>query len=281
MNNNKFILNADDFGIDNEINRGVLDGYNCGIIQSTSLCANGEAFESAVNEIMPECPKLCVGVHLNIIEGKALCPKQVPMLVNDKGEFNNGWITLLKNSYNKDFLKQVEIEFCAQIEKIKEHFQPMHIDSHVHTHGIPNLFKLTCKLADKYDIPYVRTQFEKPYFTPVITKHLNLNYPINQIKVLLLNSFTIQNKRTLKNYPKLKTNDYLVGVSYTGMMDDNTIKSGLTSFKNSSNLLVEALIHPYYSKKQNEYKITQNNKMKSDIEDKGFQFTTYKELAEI
>ena len=279
MSNKLFILNADDLGLSNNINKGVIDGYNSGVLKSASLCANGETFSSVINEILPECPNLCIGVHLNIIEGKALTDKsKIPLLVDNNGYFNNGYLQLIAKSKNKDFLEQLEIEFRAQIEKIKEHLNPAHIDSHVHTHGIPNIFDLTCKLAQEYDIPYVRTQFEKPYLTPIISKHVNLKYPVNLIKVALLNSFSIKNKKTLKKYPNLKTNDYLVGVAYTGMMDNNTVENGLRIFKKDSDIVVEALIHPYYSTKMNEYNITQNQDMKFKIENFGFDFTTYKEM---
>ena len=43
----KFILNADDFGMSKAYNRAVLEGYESGILKSTSLTANGEAFEEA------------------------------------------------------------------------------------------------------------------------------------------------------------------------------------------------------------------------------------------
>ena len=257
MNNKKFILNADDFGISNDINRAIVEGYNAEILHSTSLCANGEAFYSAVNEIMPECPKLCVGVHLNIIEGKAINPHETLTELTDlEGNFNNGWIQLLLKSFNKKFIEQVEIEFRSQIEKIISCTKVSHIDSHVHTHGIPNIFKLTCKLAKEYGIPYVRTQFERPYLTNNISKHINLKYPVNQIKVLLLDSFSILNKKDVEEYG-LKTNDFLVGVSYTGMMDNQTVEQGLEVFKNESDIVVEALFHPYPSH-VDEYKIIQN-----------------------
>ena len=68
----KFILNADDFGMTKDYNRAVMYAYSRGFLKSASLCANGEAFDNAVNEVLPECPRLGVGVHLNIIEGKAL-----------------------------------------------------------------------------------------------------------------------------------------------------------------------------------------------------------------
>lgn len=279
MNNKKFILNADDFGLSNDINRAIVEGYNAEILHSTSLCANGEAFYSAVNEIMPECPKLCVGVHLNIIEGKALNPHEtLTELTDSEGNFNNGWIQLLLKSFNKKFMEQLEIEFRSQIEKIISCTKVSHIDSHVHTHGIPNIFKLTCKLAKEYGIPYVRTQFERPYLTNNISKHINLKYPVNQIKVLLLDSFSILNKKVIEDYG-LKTNDFLVGVSYTGMMDNQTVEQGLEVFKNESDIVVEALFHPYPSHVE-EYKILQNQNMKFKIENYGFEFTTYRELVE-
>lgn len=281
MSNKKFILNADDLGLSNNINKGVIDGYNSGVLKSASLCANGEAFDAVINEIIPECPDLCIGVHLNIIEGKALSEySKIPLLVDKNGYFNNSYTQLMTKSNKKEFIDQLEIEFRAQIEKIKKHINPAHIDSHVHTHGIPNIFELTCQLAQEYDIPYIRTQYEKPYITPILSKHLNLKYPINQLKVILLNGFTLRNKKTLKKYPTLKTNDYLVGVSYTGMMDNNTVENGLRIFKKDEDILVESLIHPYYAEKMSEYNITQNQEMKFKIENFGFEFTTYKNMAE-
>lgn len=70
-------------------NRAVLDGYHNGFLTSASLCANGKAFNAAVNEIIPECPNLGIGVHLNIIEGRSLT--KAPMLTNKRGKFNKGF----------------------------------------------------------------------------------------------------------------------------------------------------------------------------------------------
>jgi len=280
MTNKKFILNADDLGLSNNVNKGVIDGYNSGVLKSASLCANGDTFSSVINEILPECPDLCVGVHLNIIEGKSLTSaSDIPLLVDKNGNFNNSYTKLIAKSKKKEFIEQLEIEFRAQIEKIKEHLAPAHIDSHVHTHGIPAIFELVCKLAEEYNIPFVRTQYEKHYITPDASKHINIKYPINQIKVLLLNYFTLKNRKTLKKYPNIKTNDYLVGVSYTGMMDNNTVENGLKIFKKNDNIIVESLIHPYFAEKMSEYYITQNQDMKFKIENFGFDFTTYKEIC--
>src|SRR5574344_2702010 len=92
LSNKKFIFNADDFGMSNAYNKAVLAGYNSGFLTSASICANGESFDAAVNEVLPECSDLGTGVHLNIIEGTSLVDKsEIPMLVDSYGNFKNGF----------------------------------------------------------------------------------------------------------------------------------------------------------------------------------------------
>lgn len=283
--NKKFILNADDFGMSEDYNKAVLEGYGGnkgvkdGILTSASLCANGICFEDAVNNIIPKCPDLSVGVHLNIIEGNSLT--ECPMLTDENGIFNNGYIALILKSFNKEFMYQVEQEFRAQTEKIMNKTKVDHIDSHVHTHAIPNIFRLTAKLAKEYGIPYIRTQYEKPYLIPSLKKHLNLNYPTNILKIILLNTFTLINKSVVKEYG-LKTNDYLIGVGYTGMMDTTTIEYGLKSLKRDC--IAEALIHPckYDVTKEDshhfEYMATQDNYLREKIKDLGFDLVNHSDI---
>lgn len=271
MSNKKFILNADDFGMSKAFNRAVLDGYHNGFLTSASICPNGKTFDTAVNEVIPECPNLGIGVHLNIIEGKSLL---------DSATFNNGYFKLIHLANDPLFLQKVEKEFRLQIEKVLQHTKADHLDSHVHVHAIPKIFELTCKLAKEYGIKQVRTQFEKFYMIPDVKKHLNVKYPPNIAKIILLNAFTMQNRELIKQYD-LTTNDYILGVGYTGMMDDKTILKGLSAI--NENAVVEALIHPcHFSKNlpknhhQIEFMITQNMDLKDKIQRLGFEITNYK-----
>ena len=253
MVSKKFILNADDFGMSKAYNRAVLDGYHRGFLTSASLCANGKAFNAAVNEIIPECPNLGIGVHLNIIEGRSLT--KAPMLTNKKGKFNKGFGQLMLMSTNPEFLKQVEFEFRTQIETVMNYTQVDHIDSHVHTHAIPNIFKIAAKLAKEYNIPYIRTQHEEMYFVPSLKKHCNLKYPPNILKILLLNYFTSKNRPIITEY-------------------------GLKAIE--EDCIAEALIHPCHyaisNKNQHytEFLITQNKELKDKISRLGFELTNYK-----
>lgn len=281
MSNKKFILNADDFGMSKAYNTAVLEGYSKGLLKSTSLVANGEAFDEATTRIIPQCEGLGVGVHLNIIEGKALS-EETDRLTDSNKNFNNSFGQILLKSYtDKKFLEQAEKEFRVQIEKIKsKEINITHIDSHVHIHSIPPLFEIVCKLAKEYGINQIRTQFEKPYIIPDVFIHLNKKYPINLIKIALLDTFTLINKKTVKKYG-LKTNDYLLGVGYTSMMTSMTVFCGLKKIENENNIVAEALIHPCryedgtIDNHFTEYQITQNKQLKEKIEEIGFEIENY------
>lgn len=283
MTGKRFILNADDFGMSNAFNRAVLEGYSEGLLKSASLTANGEAFDDAVNSVIPMCSDLGVGIHLNIIEGKSLC-EDVTTLIDADGNFCNSYGQLLLKAYNpkeKEFLADVEREFRRQIEKVLSATSVTHIDSHVHTHSIPRIFEIVCRLAKEYGIKQIRTQFEKPYIIPDLHKHLNRKYPINLIKVALLDTFTFFNETTALKYG-LTTNDYLIGVTYTSMMDALAVSYGVMA-ANRDNITVEALIHPCryedgtIDNHFTEFMITKNKKLKEKIENMGFEITNYVE----
>lgn len=278
---NKFILNADDFGMSKTFNNAVLEGFRAGLLKSASLTANGEAFEDAISRVIPECPELSVGVHLNIIEGTALS-QNLNLLTDENNNFNNSYIDLILKSTGKnkqEILNQVEQEFRLQIEKVIDKVRVSHIDSHVHTHAIPEIFKLTCRLALEYGIPFIRTQGEKPYIVPDVNMTLNKKFALNILKNILLNYFTFLNRITVRKY-NLKTNDYLIGVLYTSMMNDKSIFYGLVNIRQKDKL-IEALIHPCkYSddikeSHYREFEITQNLELINKIKNKGIEISDF------
>lgn len=279
MINKKFVLNADDFGLTQAHNQAVLEGYNNGFLTSASLCANGEAFDSAIHDILPDCPNLGIAAHLNIMEGKALT--NCPLLTDERGYFNKGYGYLILNQKNQELLTQIENEFRAQIEKVAANTQIDHLDSHVHTHAIPEIFKITCKLAKEFNIKYVRTQYEELYFIPKLTKHLNFSYPLNLVKIALLQYFTKINRKEIDKCG-LKTNDFIVGVGYTGMMDSDAIEYGLKAI--DEECIAEALIHPCKynnctkDSHTKEFAITQNMTLKDTITRLGFDLANYKNI---
>lgn len=280
MRDKYFILNADNFGISKDFNRAILYAYEKGLLKSAALCAVGEAFDNAVNEILPECQSLSLGVQLNLTNGQSLT--RCHLLTDNNGVFNKGYFYLLINSKNKELLKQIEKEFRTQIEKIIQFSKPDFIASLKYIHEIPEIFKLTLKLAKEYNIPFVRTHLETFYFVPKLSKNLNFKYFKNLLKFAFSNHFAKANKQLLKS-TELKTNDYILGIEYSKMMDEQTIELGLEAIPDKPNI-TEVIIHPckYNSNKNNsnvkEFMITQNKKLENKIHGLGFEITNYKQL---
>lgn len=280
------VFNSDDFGISLEANLAILEAYSSGAVTSTCILANGKFYKQGINEVLPEISSIGRGVHLNIIEGKSLTK---PSLITDNdGVFNKEYPYFIYNAGNKKLLSQIEDEFRAQIEKIMADTEIDHINSHVHTHGIPYIFNLVVRLALEYKIKNVRLQYERPYF--VLNKMLNPKYPVNLVKLGLLNTFSMINKATVNSLnsksKKINCNDYLIGVNYTGYMDEGTILAGLNGLKNAAkDKTVEIIVHPRtlgyegYKSNYNEFLASINPKVKEGILKAGFNLTNYKELS--
>ena len=276
MQMKKLIFNADDFGNSEALNQGIRKGAITRVLNSTSIMATGPAFDDAVFNVLPEIQHINLGVHLNIIEGKSLT--NPGLLCNNEGEFNKDFIALRSLAQNREALVQIETEFRAQIEKILKYANVTHFDSHVHTHAIPPIFEITCKLAKEYGIERVRTQYEVPYSSN-IQKMLNIKYPINLIKRKILNDYTKANRHLIDKYG-LKTNKYFVGVTFTGYMDEDTVCDGLKAISDTD-CTAEVLIHPHFYKQGekilspnnfNEFKITQSKTVKSKISQLGWEY---------
>src|SRR5258708_38282284 len=78
------IVNADDFGLTEGTNCAIVDAHCKGIVTSTSLLANGYAFDHAV-ELAHQHPTLGQGVHLTLTEGLPVA-QNVPELVGADGK---------------------------------------------------------------------------------------------------------------------------------------------------------------------------------------------------
>ena len=80
------IVHADDLGLSEKTNEGILKAYRDGIVTSASIMANGTAFEHAV-EICRENRPLDVGVHLTLVEElPVISREQVSSMVDRQGK---------------------------------------------------------------------------------------------------------------------------------------------------------------------------------------------------
>lgn len=164
----KLIVNADDFGLHTEINKGIIKGYREGFITSTSLMCSAPAFEDAV-ALARQNPGLGIGIHLTLVGSvPSVLPKEkITTLVDEAGLFPANYIVFAKKFYTKQVkMVQLELELRAQIEKaLATGLSITHVDSHQHTHVLPGMTGLVVRLCREYNIKSIRIPQEGYFFS--------------------------------------------------------------------------------------------------------------------
>ena len=155
----RLIINADDFGYDEGVVRGIIDLDRAGVITSTSCMTNMPAWPQAA-AYLREHNGLGAGVHLVFNEGSPVLPlERVSALVGEDGQFlNDGQIL---RSLRPGTTAQLRAEFRAQIERFIADVgrPPDHLDNHCAvSYTRPDRFKVTVELAQEHDLP-IRAPF--------------------------------------------------------------------------------------------------------------------------
>lgn len=276
----KLIITADGFGESTESNQAVLEGYNNGFLTQASICANSAYFENAICDILPDCPNLGISASLNIKNGASL--SDCELLTNSTRKFNNTYLSICANLYNKQFMEQLENEYRQQIEKLCSRTKVSCLNTVDNIHSIPQIFNILCKLAKEYKINYIRTQYESVYFISKISKNVNIKFIHNLIKLTLFNQLSKINKSTTY-INNLNTNDFILGIGYNKLMDSETILSGLDEIEEES--VTEIVFYPqkktdfiknYHTK---DFGLIQNKNLQDKILRMGFEFTNYMNLS--
>ncbi|MCA9255896.1 MAG: ChbG/HpnK family deacetylase [Phycisphaerales bacterium] len=241
----RLVVHADDLGLSRSFNEGIRVAATRGHLTSTCIRVNGAAFETAVSDVVPACPHIAVGLHLNIVEGRSTRRSigRAETLCDADGAYRHGFVGLLRRSGNKRLLQEIEADYRDQFERALDALGTLdHVNSHQHSHGIPAIFEIVCRLAKEYGVHCVRLPREKPYRIPSMSYHLHRWYAANVVKIALLNTMARRNCRTAARIG-VKTNDWFVGIGYTGFMNAATVRAGLAALPRDAGV-VELLLHP-------------------------------------
>ena len=241
------IVNADDLGWTEGVNRGIGEAHRRGIVTSASLLANGEAFASAV-ELARSEPALGVGVHLNLSDGgPVLPPSEVLSLVNGAGQLHGGPGSLLLRLLRSQLdLNEVEREWDAQVRKVHDAgIQPTHLDGHKHVHMLPGLFELAVRLAERHSIRAVRISIENSTLSASLSSG-NHSASVASMKQSLQArglSLLAMNTPTLARRAGLFTADFFCGITQTGELTAAGVSSLLENLPAG---VTELMTHPGY-----------------------------------
>ncbi len=152
------IVNADDFGRHELINRAVERAFNAGCLKSATLMAGGIAFDDAV-KLTKKIRGLGVGIHFTLANGNPILPpNEIPTLVTADGIFHGDYVKFLKRYLSgKISLDEVRAELDAQLNKIlRAGLTLTHVDSHQHLHHVPGITEIILELAAAENISAMR-----------------------------------------------------------------------------------------------------------------------------
>lgn len=160
----RLIVNADDFGISESINEGIVDSHTHGIVTATTWVANGNTSMEAAN-LAPET--LDVGLHLALQDVQPLSePRSFNGLLTSKGHLPAGHWPVVSWIMRKQGSRTViRREWLAQLARFETIFGrwPTHIDSHKHIGLFPPLQDLILEIAMHAGNAHVRTPVDVSY----------------------------------------------------------------------------------------------------------------------
>lgn len=156
----RLIVNADDFGFTSGVNRAIVEAHVRGVVTSSTLMANGPAFEEAA-QLARQAPKLSIGCHVVLIDGRpVLSSKQIPSLTN-AFHFRDGLLTFAARAMTGRIdPDEIIAEVTAQIRKIQSQgIAVSHLDTHKHTHLFPQILRPLLRAAAACGIRALRNPF--------------------------------------------------------------------------------------------------------------------------
>ena len=242
------IVNADDLGWTDGVNRGIVEAFRNGIVTSTSLLANGAAFAGGV-AAAKSAHGLGVGIHLNLSDGPPVADREtVTSLLNDEGLFAGGPESLLLRRARRGLLlNEVEAEWDAQIQKVRDAgIAPTQLDGHKHVHMLPGLFEIALRLAKRHNIGAIRVSLEASSLRAALSAGnkqrtgVVLKQGVQARGLKLLS----RDAREQAERAGIATADYFCGIAQTGEL---TLEGVTQLLKNLPEGTTELMCHPGYA----------------------------------
>ncbi len=141
------IVNADDFGLTDGVNRGIIRCFETGILTSASLMVRQAGAEAAAHYAKAQ-PRLSVGLHL------------------DLGEWvfsHDEWVQLYSIVPTNDpeaIAQEIESQLATFLHFVGR--PPTHIDSHQHVHRDEPIRSMALAMGRRFGVP-VREFSHIPY----------------------------------------------------------------------------------------------------------------------
>jgi predicted glycoside hydrolase/deacetylase ChbG (UPF0249 family) len=223
----KLITNADDFGFTRDVNAGIVKAHADGILTSTTLMANGAAFDDAVR-LAGEVPSLDIGVHFVLIGGDSLLQP------------SRAFPATVLELVQAVALRRLDIygELRAQIVKVVDAgIRPSHVDTHKHTHLLPPVLDAVTRLAEEFGVAWVR----RPFDMPLSGSPAEVPLAVRVVSRALTSVRGHFHSKLARRH--CRATDWFAGFQITGRFDSGDVIHLLRNLPEGS---TEFMVHPGY-----------------------------------
>lgn len=161
----RLIVNADDLGIAEGVDRGIIEAHTSGVVTAASLLANGASFAHAVR-LARAAPALSIGVHLDFVAGRPLT-KARSLVDARSGRFHSLATLACLAALGRVAEDDVIDETSAQIARVRDAgVRVTHVDSHRHAHVIPGVWTGVVAATEAAQCGPLRIPVERLTMTP-------------------------------------------------------------------------------------------------------------------
>ena len=157
----KVIVNADDFGWDENRTKAILEAYRIRAVTTTTVMVNMPWFERAIEMARDSGLYENIGLHLCLTEGMPLTNaiKRSRLFCNEDGAFNGRFHCSTRYRLYLPLQERLALreEIEAQMRRYVEAGLPMmHIDSHHHAHTDLSVARELLPIALKFGFKTIR-----------------------------------------------------------------------------------------------------------------------------
>ncbi len=229
------IINADDFGITDSVNKAIIDLLEKNKISSATLMPNGNSYDEAANWSSKNSED--IGVHLTFVNGGS--NKRISSLTRQKSiEDKDGYLFEDKLYFIRNFkYDEIKKEMNAQFKKIiGSGVKISHVDTHrysIYPTYSPFTYMYLCKKCGELGVP-TRWCRKGSYYVGDKINNLCDSYPASQFFA------------AISDFYKVPIPDYVFKFPYSNMLP--TYEEKKSAFLNMLNRLPDGInevhIHP-------------------------------------
>jgi predicted glycoside hydrolase/deacetylase ChbG (UPF0249 family) len=243
----RLIVNADDFGLTQGVNRAVVICHERGIVSSTTLMATGACFDEAVL-LAAALPRLSVGCHVVLVDGEPLLPAgEVDSLLapGTKRFYHSIGEVLQAVTRGRFKACEIEAEAAAQIARLRNAgIRVSHFDTHKHTHMFPSILRPLLRAASTHGVTALRNPFEVPGVVRIGEALGNRKLLLRKAQTAVLR--VLLRSRWLKavHSAGFTTTDGSLGIAATGTLNAASLRAMLARMPPGT---WELVCHPGYN----------------------------------